>query len=143
MVEQLSRTYRIGEAARLLEIESHVLRYWEREFSQLTPLRTAKGQRLYAEEHLALVQQIKHLLYEEGLTIDGARKILERSQEQTVAKNNEQYSIQNINQQHIQSDPLFSLAVTAQNAEVCAVITQAHKDLHYLQVLLSELNNDT
>jgi DNA-binding transcriptional MerR regulator len=68
--------YKIGQAAQLLDIEPYVLRYWETEFPQLAPIRTAKGQRLYTEEHLDLIRRIKHLLYEEGMTIEGARRKL-------------------------------------------------------------------
>jgi DNA-binding transcriptional MerR regulator len=71
------KTYKIGQAAKLLELEPYVLRFWENEFPQLEPIRTAKGQRLYTEEHLALIRRIKHLLYEEGLTIDGAKRRME------------------------------------------------------------------
>ena len=46
------KLYRIGEAAELLELKTYVLRFWETEFPQLTPLRTDKGQRLYSEEHI-------------------------------------------------------------------------------------------
>ena len=71
------KTYRIGEAAEILRLKSYVLRFWESEFSQLTPLRTEKGQRLYTEEHLALLRRIQILLHEEGMTIEGARRVLE------------------------------------------------------------------
>lgn len=71
------RTYRIGEAADILRLKSYVLRFWETEFAQLAPLRTEKGQRLYTEEHLALLRRIRHLLHERGMTIDGARRILD------------------------------------------------------------------
>lgn len=70
------KTYRIGEAARLLELETYVLRFWETEFTQLEPLRTAKGQRLYTEAHLRLLRRIRSLLHEQGLTIEGARRVL-------------------------------------------------------------------
>jgi len=71
------RTYKIGEAAKLLELEPYVLRFWETEFPQLRPLRTSRGQRLYTEEHLELIQRIKHLLYKEGMTIEGAKQRLD------------------------------------------------------------------
>ena len=71
------RTYRIGEAARILDLEGYVLRYWETEFSQLHPTRTEKGQRLYSEADLSLLRRIRYLLHEQGMTIDGARKVLE------------------------------------------------------------------
>lgn len=69
--------YKIGQAARLLGLETYVLRFWETEFSQLSPIRTSKGQRLYTEEHIDLLKKIKKLLYEDRLTIDGARMRLE------------------------------------------------------------------
>lgn len=70
------RTYKIGEAAALLGVKPFVLRYWETEFPGLAPIRTGKGQRLYSEAHLRLLEKIKTLLYEEKLTIDGARRRL-------------------------------------------------------------------
>ncbi|MGE4536926.1 MAG: MerR family transcriptional regulator [Desulfovibrio sp.] len=70
------RTYKIGEVAGLTGLKPFVLRFWETEFPQLTPVRTQKGQRLYTDEHLELLHRIKTLLYEEKLTIDGARRRL-------------------------------------------------------------------
>lgn len=71
------KTYKIGKAAELLDVKPYVLRFWENEFSLLEPVRTSTGQRLYTEEHLVLVREIKRLLYDEGLTIEGAKKRLE------------------------------------------------------------------
>lgn len=73
---QEERTYRIGEAAKLLNLKTYVLRFWETEFSQLAPHRTEKGQRFYSEQDITLLRTIQHLLHERGLTIEGARKIL-------------------------------------------------------------------
>ena len=73
------KNYRIGEAAELLNLKTHVLRFWETEFPQLAPLRTDKGQRLYTESHLALLRRIRQLLHEQGMTIEGARRVLEGS----------------------------------------------------------------
>lgn len=71
------KTYKIGEVATRTGLKPFVLRFWETEFPQLVPVRTKKGQRLYTEEHLALIGRIKTLLYEEKLTIDGARRRLD------------------------------------------------------------------
>lgn len=71
------KLYRIGEAAELLELKTYVLRFWETEFPQLAPLRTDKGQRLYSEEHLNVLRRIKQLLHEQGMTIEGARRLLQ------------------------------------------------------------------
>lgn len=77
------QTYKIGEAAELLALKTYVLRFWESEFPELAPIRTPKGQRLYAEEHIELLRTIKRLLHEQGMTIDGARRVLaaERAKE--------------------------------------------------------------
>lgn len=73
-----ARTFRIGQAARLLGLKPHVLRFWESEFPQLAPVRTEKGQRLYTEEHLTLLRTIHALVHGEGLTLEGARRRLEQ-----------------------------------------------------------------
>lgn len=70
-------TYKIGEAAQILKLKSYVLRFWETEFPMLAPVRTEKGQRLYSEADLELLKFIRHLLHERGLTIEGARKVLQ------------------------------------------------------------------
>lgn len=70
------KRYKIGDAAKLLEVKPYVLRFWESEFPQLEPIRTPSGQRLYTDEHLDLLRRIKALLYGEGLTIEGAVKRL-------------------------------------------------------------------
>jgi DNA-binding transcriptional MerR regulator len=75
----LQRTYKIGEVASLTGLKPFVLRFWETEFPQLAPVRTKKGQRLYTDEHLELIARIKILLYQEKLTIDGARLRLSES----------------------------------------------------------------
>jgi DNA-binding transcriptional MerR regulator len=69
--------YKIGQAAKLLDVKPFVLRFWEGEFQQvLVPVRTPSGQRAYTESNLATVREIKRLLYDEGLTIEGAKKRL-------------------------------------------------------------------
>lgn len=79
------KTYKIGQAAKLLEVKPFVLRFWEGEFKGLlVPVRTPSGQRAYTEQNVETVREIKRLLYDEGLTIEGAKKRLREaaSQEQ-------------------------------------------------------------
>ncbi len=71
------KRYKIGQAAKMLDLKPYVLRFWEGEFPELAPIRTDTGQRLYTEEHMEIIREIKRLLYDEGLTIEGARKRLE------------------------------------------------------------------
>jgi len=66
--------YRIGEISTILEVEPHVLRYWETEFPFLKPRKNSTGQRIYTRKDLELVLQIKNLLYKEKYTIAGVRK---------------------------------------------------------------------
>lgn len=73
------KTYRIGEVAVMLNLKTHVLRFWETEFPQIEPLRTEKGQRVYTATHVNLLRRIQQLLHEQGMTIDGARRVLEGS----------------------------------------------------------------
>ncbi|OAG28151.1 MerR family transcriptional regulator [Thermodesulfatator autotrophicus] len=70
------RYYTIGEVARLLDLEPHVLRFWEKEFKRyIKPFRLA-GRRLYPPEQVEVFKKIKTLLYDEGYTIAGAKKRL-------------------------------------------------------------------
>lgn len=68
--------YRIGEVAQLVGVKPTVLRYWESEFPTLKPTKSKTQQRLYRLRDVEMVESIKQLLYDEGLTIDGARKRL-------------------------------------------------------------------
>jgi DNA-binding transcriptional MerR regulator len=68
--------YRIGEVEALTGVPAYVLRYWESEFKLLRPKKNAAGQRLYRHRDLDLVKRIKTLLYDERLTLEGAKKRL-------------------------------------------------------------------
>jgi DNA-binding transcriptional MerR regulator len=68
--------YRIGEVEQITAVPAYVLRYWESEFKLLRPKKNPAGQRLYRPRDLELVQRIKALLYDERLTLEGARKRL-------------------------------------------------------------------
>jgi DNA-binding transcriptional MerR regulator len=68
--------FRIGEVSELTETKSYVLRYWETEFPTLKPVKSRSGHRLYRREDIQTVLEIKRLLYDEGFTIEGARKQL-------------------------------------------------------------------
>ena len=66
----------ISEVADELNVQQHVLRFWETKFSQIRPLKRGGGRRYYRPEDLALLQRIHHLLYTEGYTIKGVQKML-------------------------------------------------------------------
>tara|TARA_B100000242_G_C42819816_1_gene380996 strand:- start:129 stop:512 length:384 start_codon:yes stop_codon:yes gene_type:complete len=54
---------------------NHILRYWEKEFKQIKPIIINK-RRYYSEKQIQLIKFIKHLLKDEGLTIDGVKNVL-------------------------------------------------------------------
>ena len=68
--------FRIGDVAELAGVETHVLRFWESEFPRFSPKKTSTGQRQYRRKDVEAVLEIKRLLYDEGYTIAGARKVL-------------------------------------------------------------------
>ncbi len=68
-MENSEDTYSIKEIANLIDEEQHVIRYWEREFSQLHPQKNISGNRIYTKKNLALLQYLKTLIREERLTI--------------------------------------------------------------------------
>jgi DNA-binding transcriptional MerR regulator len=76
--------YRIGEVSRLSGLEPYVLRYWETEFPQIKPDKGRSGHRLYQKKDLNAILIVKHLLYQEGYTIAGARKKLSGRGEQDL-----------------------------------------------------------
>jgi len=69
------RYFTIGEASKLCDLKPHVLRYWEQEFEQIKPVKR-NNRRYYQRQDLLLIRQIKGLLYDQGLTIAGARQWL-------------------------------------------------------------------
>ncbi|MCL5051785.1 MAG: MerR family transcriptional regulator [Gammaproteobacteria bacterium] len=71
------RYFSISEAALLCGVKAHVLRYWEQEFPQLSPLKRKGNRRYYQRRDLLLARQIRALLYGEGYTIHGARERLQ------------------------------------------------------------------
>lgn len=68
--------FRIGEVAELLEVKPYVLRFWETEFTSVSPSKSKSGQRVYRKKHVENLLLIKHLLYVERFSIEGARKRL-------------------------------------------------------------------
>lgn len=66
--------FRIGEVARLCRLPAYVLRFWETEFHQLKPVKSSTGQRMYRQHDVETALEIRRLLYQEGLTIPGARQ---------------------------------------------------------------------
>jgi|APSaa5957512622_1039677.scaffolds.fasta_scaffold333796_1 DNA-binding transcriptional MerR regulator len=66
--------FKIGEVAKILGLEPYVLRYWETEFPEISPVKSKSRQRLYRRQDVELISQIRDLLYRQNFTIKGAKK---------------------------------------------------------------------
>ena len=75
------RYFTIGEVSELCGVKPHVLRYWEQEFTDLSPVKRRGNRRYYQRHEVLLIRQIRALLYEQGYTIGGAKAYLNNSKE--------------------------------------------------------------
>ncbi len=80
--------YSISEVAAMFNVNQSNLRFWEKEFKQLSPKRNAKGTRFYSPEDIQIIKQIIYLVSEQKLTLDGARRKLSQKKD-VVAKQQE------------------------------------------------------
>ncbi|MCL5408855.1 MAG: MerR family transcriptional regulator [Candidatus Omnitrophica bacterium] len=78
--------YKIYEVSNITNVSPHILRYWEKEFYFLKPLRDQRGQRIYSEKDIKNIEKIKEMLYNEGYKIKGAKKKL-RDNKKNIVKN--------------------------------------------------------
>ncbi len=76
----------IGEAALVIGVAQHVLRFWESRFSQLQPLKRGGNRRYYRPADMQLLEEIRTMLHDDGLTIRGAQQLLAARCEQAAAE---------------------------------------------------------
>jgi DNA-binding transcriptional MerR regulator len=74
----------ISEVADLLDVQQHVLRFWETKFSQIKPLKRGGGRRYYRPEDIELLQAIHTLLYKDGYTIKGVQNLFRKNGKNNV-----------------------------------------------------------
>lgn len=72
--EPVQEFFSIGEVCELTDLKPHVLRYWESQFKFLNPAKNRSGNRVYQRREVELILLVKHLLYTEKYTIEGARQ---------------------------------------------------------------------
>jgi DNA-binding transcriptional MerR regulator len=71
--------FSIGEVCALTGLKPHVLRYWESQFRFLSPAKNRSGNRVYKAREVEFIQLVKHLLYTEKYTIEGARQRIDQA----------------------------------------------------------------
>ena len=84
MTEQLvlpegQESFKLNEVCKMANVQPYMLRFWGQEFPLLEAGKTGTGQRTFRRDQVELILEIKHLLFDEGLTIAGARKRLENA----------------------------------------------------------------
>ena len=75
--------FKIGEVCDIVDVQAHVLRYWETEFPMLSPQKNRSGQRSYRRRDVEIALRIKELLYDDLFTIAGAKKKLQSEMRET------------------------------------------------------------
>ena len=70
------RYYTIGEIAKAFNVDTSLLRFWEKEFKEIQPKKKLSGARKYTPEDVIIIEKIYLLLKQKGLTIEGAKKQL-------------------------------------------------------------------
>jgi len=93
--------FRIGEVSDLVGVDRHVLRYWESEFKVIRPRRAKSNQRLYRRQDVENLLLIKSLLYGNGYTISGARRLLKSSEPDSALTKEEKKESAGLHDPHL------------------------------------------
>ena len=75
--------YSIGEVAEMFQVNSSLIRFWEKEFDIIKPKKNKKGNRFFTQQDIDNIKLIYHLVKERGLTLNGARKKIRENREDT------------------------------------------------------------
>lgn len=81
--------YSMGEVSKLTGLAPHVLRSWEKNYTELSPKKNSAGNRAYKEEEVELIFKIKELLENKKYTSAGVRKVLKKDTDESTANNSE------------------------------------------------------
>lgn len=80
------RYYGIGEVAKAFNVNTSLIRFWEKEFDVLKPKKNAKGNRKFTPEDIKNLKFIYHLVKERGFTLEGAKTHLKEGKKQSLNK---------------------------------------------------------
>jgi len=85
-LQEGKRYYSIGEVSKAFNVNTSLIRFWDKEFDILKPKKNAKGNRLFTPEDVKNIQLIYHLVKERGFTLEGAKTHLKEGQKKTLDK---------------------------------------------------------
>jgi DNA-binding transcriptional MerR regulator len=83
--ETVKLYYSIGEVAKMFDVNTSLIRFWEKEFDIIKPQKNKKGNRMFTQEDVDNFHIIFHLVKERGFTLQGAREKLRQNREETTA----------------------------------------------------------
>ena len=87
----------ISKTAKIVGVQSHVLRFWEKKFYSINPKKSLSGRRYYSSKDIEILLRIKKLLYEEGFTIKGAVNLINKKNHKATVNNNKNELDEKIN----------------------------------------------
>ena len=116
----------ISEVSKLIDVPSHVLRFWETKFSQVKPVKRSGARRYYRAEDIEILTLIRELLYNEGYTIKGAQKALKSQFKNSGTANNIQPKGNQLDK--IPKDEFSSAEKTDFNMDSCFKILEILRD---------------
>lgn len=90
----LQEFFSIGDVCQLTDLKPHVLRYWESQFRFLSPAKNRSGNRVYQRREIELIMLVKHLLYSEKFTIEGARMRIEQFRKTGALKSQARFALE-------------------------------------------------
>ena len=115
------RYFTIGEVSELCGVKPHVLRYWEQEFTQLSPVKRRGNRRYYQHHEVLLIRRIRALLYDDGFTINGARNLLD-AKGRLKSEKNKVPEGENISDPFAEESGVEGQALRDELAEIAAIL---------------------
>lgn len=88
--------YSIGEVAKMFDVNTSLIRFWEKEFRQISPKKTESGKRKYTAKDIQNIQQIYHLVKEKGFTLSGAKDFIKSNKNQSTKISEIELKLNNI-----------------------------------------------
>ena len=124
----------ISEVSNDLEVPPHVLRFWETKFPQIKPLKRGGGRRYYRPEDVALLRQIRQLLYNDGYTIKGVQRLIKEG----AVKNTAQLGVATAMEPDQQQQPQNSTTGSREKAALMSIVDELQSLRKILSTVLDK-----
>jgi len=130
--------FKIGEVAKLANLKTHVLRYWETEFPTIRPEKSKTNQRVYKRKDVETIFLIKKLLYEDKYTIEGARIKLKEARYKKSSKKAVEKPVKPSQQFELLPSNVEPVAATVDNSETITTLKSMRGQLNRMLDLLND-----